>query len=387
MLRALAFHGTRRRAALHTAPAMFATTARITGRSMSTGQVIIDSTAGALESLHTSLGLPWWAVIITTTVAVRSVVSLPLAVYNARMIERARIVNRWVQVQVESLKFTVAREAVKQKLSHSQYASRLKARAKSVRSAEYAKHDIALSRAFLLPAIQMPLWILLSFSLRSLSGTPMLFFEQGTPAAGLDMGGVLHATNLLEADPYMILPILTGVCHLINIESNVAKRAARDLASSADNDKPLPQKTSNEAEASPVEPADRFQDALTGVMRFVALAIIPLGSYLPACITLYWASSAAFSVGQNLALNSSPGKERLRIGEYASDMRGLTNPAQRRVPGYGTILLDSLYGPGGKAGFMAPDPSLAPLRLPENVRQRLKKLHTKPRKTADEAPQ
>lgn len=46
---------------------------------------IVQATEVALNSIHQWTHLPWWAVIVGTTLALRTVITLPLAVYQMKM--------------------------------------------------------------------------------------------------------------------------------------------------------------------------------------------------------------------------------------------------------------------------------------------------------------
>ena len=74
-------------------------------------------------------------------------------------------------------------------------------------------------KLYLLPWIQIPLWITLSFALRNMSG----YFPTCVPyCAGttesLSTEGVLWFQDLTVSDPYYILPVLVAVTNLTNIE-------------------------------------------------------------------------------------------------------------------------------------------------------------------------
>lgn len=74
-------------------------------------------------------------------------------------------------------------------------------------------------KLYLLPWVQVPFWIIVSFALRNLTG----FFPTYIPhCAGsvesLAVEGTLWFQNLTAVDPYHILPALVAVNNLLNIQ-------------------------------------------------------------------------------------------------------------------------------------------------------------------------
>lgn len=48
----------------------------------------IGAASQILETVHDTTGLPWWATIALTTVGLRSVITLPLAIYGQRIMAK-----------------------------------------------------------------------------------------------------------------------------------------------------------------------------------------------------------------------------------------------------------------------------------------------------------
>ena len=89
------------------------------------------------------------------------------------------------------------------------------------------------AKMFLLPWVQIPLWILVSLALRDISGifpgceglyfrlcwySVALMIHAALPVPSLAVEGTLWFTNLSKPDRHGILPILLAVTNLINIE-------------------------------------------------------------------------------------------------------------------------------------------------------------------------
>ena len=74
-------------------------------------------------------------------------------------------------------------------------------------------------RIAILPWVQLPLWLLMSFTLRDMAG---LYSDHLLPSAdirvSLALEGCLWFQDLTLPDPYLVLPIVMAATNLCNIE-------------------------------------------------------------------------------------------------------------------------------------------------------------------------
>ncbi|KAH6589936.1 hypothetical protein BASA50_009639 [Batrachochytrium salamandrivorans] len=221
-------------------------------------------------------GTPWWLVICSTTVLLRSICTLPLAIQNKRRSDRLEkiqpLLKGWestLGIQLKRLgrdKKDPERDKVYKKLYNKKVADM------------YRLHRCNPLYTFILPWVQIPLFISMSFALRWLAAFPTLWL--GTPdaiAPGMDTEGVLWFDDLTVADPTLITPIMVGAIHLINIELNSLRG------------------TTKQKQQTPGRVAFRL------FMRSFALIMIPITAYVPMAIALYWLTSAVFSMVQNIS--------------------------------------------------------------------------------------
>ncbi|XP_071453845.1 cytochrome c oxidase assembly protein COX18, mitochondrial isoform X2 [Hetaerina americana] len=125
---------------------------------------------------------------------------------------------------------------------------------------------------------QMPLWIFLSVALRNMAymlphrdtAAEMIFLQ-------LSHGGFLWIPNLIDVDHSLILPVTLGLLNLAIVELQTITRLR--------------------------EPT-KFQRYLTNFIRLVSIALVPIASNVPACMSLYWVSSSACGLVQNLLVLS-----------------------------------------------------------------------------------
>ncbi|KAJ3004545.1 Cytochrome c oxidase assembly protein cox18, mitochondrial [Thoreauomyces humboldtii] len=176
--------------------------------------------------------------------------------------------------------------------SHAPPLEQYKAKASSLYSL-YRCHPL---KTLLLPWTQIPLWITVSLSLRSMAAFPAPFLE--TPVAaveGFATGGTSWFVDLAAQDPTMIFPLSIGFMHLCNIELN----------------------------RSMVRATGRKDNLLlTSFFRALSILIIPVATQVPMALNLYWATSAAFSLTQNLGFwwTSPPPSSRKAIHEKKPDL-------------------------------------------------------------------
>ncbi|KAG0006491.1 Cytochrome c oxidase assembly protein cox18, mitochondrial [Modicella reniformis] len=128
--------------------------------------------------------------------------------------------------------------------------------------------------SFLLPWVQIPLFITMSLTIRGMAGYPLPFLgESSLPVEpGFAEGGVLWFTDLAASDPMWIMPIAVGATNLLNVELNGLMMSKTPT---------------------------RNQVIFRNFFRVLAVSMIPIAHEAPMAICLYWLSSGLYSVIQN----------------------------------------------------------------------------------------
>ncbi|KAJ3118957.1 Cytochrome c oxidase assembly protein cox18, mitochondrial [Phlyctochytrium bullatum] len=236
------------------------------------------------SALHDGLGLvppetvPWYAAIIAGTALLR-LGTVPIAVIQRRRI--ARLVK--AQSVVAAWEATLRRQPPAPALNPAERAKKLQTQYKAKVAEVYRTYNCQPWKTFLLPWTQLPLFVAVSFGLRRMAAFPAPFLETPpAPVPGFAEEGVLWFANLAAPDPTVLLPLAIGGMHLFNIEMN----------------------------SSSVKKPTARQRALKIVFQTLAVASVPIATQVPAGIALYWATSAAFSVVQNVVLNRVFGKRK-----------------------------------------------------------------------------
>ncbi|KAG0245666.1 Cytochrome c oxidase assembly protein cox18, mitochondrial [Mortierella sp. GBA43] len=142
--------------------------------------------------------------------------------------------------------------------------------------------------SFLLPWVQIPLFITMSLAIRGMAGYPLPFLgDSSLPAEpGFTDGGILWFTDLTASDPTWIMPIAVGATNLLNVELNALMMSKTPT---------------------------RNQTIMRNVFRVLAVTMIPIAHEAPMAICLYWLSSGSYSVLQNVAFRVPVVRQWLRL--------------------------------------------------------------------------
>ncbi|CAN7993956.1 unnamed protein product [Ixodes hexagonus] len=229
-----------------------------------------------LETVHTNSGLSWCTTIVVTSLALRIVVTLPLAVYQSHIIARLANLNGEIAQIANELKGETALAVRMFKLDEKQakylYRKSLKKQINNL----IVRDNCHPFKSSLVIWFQLPLWISLSVSLRNMAYM-MPYQDMAAQALFLQLsvGGVLWFPNLTLPDPFYVMPVLLGISNLLNIEFHELQRSQRTT---------------------------KVRKVLTYTLRGMSVLMIPIASIMPTDVTLYWLCSSGFALGQNLLM-------------------------------------------------------------------------------------
>ncbi|KAJ3403773.1 Cytochrome c oxidase assembly protein cox18, mitochondrial, partial [Chytridiales sp. JEL 0842] len=211
--------------------------------------------------------LPWWLSIIAGTVLLRTVITGPLALYQRERVRRFMDVQPLLRAWETTIRMQESKSS-----AAAQASGRFKTMMKKKAAELYKIHNCQPLYTFILPWAQLPLFVTVSFALRNMSGFPIPFLENVLePVAGFHDGGVLWFLDLTQPDPTLVLPLVIGTLHLLNIEMN----------------------------SSNVKALTASQSAIKLLFRTLAVLSIPIATQIPSALAIYWATSASFSLVQN----------------------------------------------------------------------------------------
>ncbi|KAI5840805.1 60Kd inner membrane protein-domain-containing protein [Morchella snyderi] len=271
----------------------------------------LTATHSLFTSLHAATGLPWYALIPLTAVLLRALITTPTTIYSRQRAFRTLA----LQPLVAAWQHPLARSAKATTTTPQQWEAATRKALRQKRTEILRRHGCQRWKAFAAPLLQLPVWVAASVTLRGMTGrdglpewwrgkaaaaaaatassdTAALDTAAGADADALDTAtaaaaerliplepsfgteGALWFPDLLAADPLFVLPMAFSFLMFANIEMQSALHP----------------------------PATRTQRVLTNTLRIVPLAALPLILDMPAALTLYWATSAAYSLVQNVVL-------------------------------------------------------------------------------------
>lgn len=245
--------------------------------------------------IHSSSGLPWWTTVILTTVFVRTVVTLPLAIYQ-----------NYILAKVENLQLVEMPEIIKELKRETAAAikkfnwTEKEARIVYNRSVKKQWTNLILRdnchpfKASVLLWVQIPMWVCLSVALRNLvymlphqDGGAMITYME------LSVGGFGWIPNLLLPDESLVLPVALGLINLAIVELQLMSKIRKD---------------------------SKIQKYMTNLFRGLSILMIPIAAYVPSCLALYWVTSSTYGLIQNLVLLSPKIKKLTKIPETPSQL-------------------------------------------------------------------
>jgi len=246
-----------------------------------------------LISTHSITGLPWWATIAISTIILRTATTFPILIHQN--FNLAKFEN--VQLKMKTLEKVVGKEitAAVYKYRWSEHKAR-KEFAK-VMMEHYReliiKENCHPLKSIILIWLHIPIWIVMSVSLRNIIAIlPTGREDVALVNSQFTTEGVAWFQNLLEIDPFYILPLIFGAVNLLNLEVN---RIAK------------------------IRVETRNSKIITYLFRGLITVMVPLASQMPSCLTLYWCTSSSLALGQNLLLLSPKIRRLLRIPTCQSD--------------------------------------------------------------------
>ncbi|KAJ2490705.1 hypothetical protein IWW37_002907 [Coemansia sp. RSA 2050] len=273
--------------------------------------LILRVMQATLESIHDGpMECPWWGIIAGSALTLRTLLVLPVAIYQqraqARALKLTAISRLWQRPMYTSLELELATRTPP--VTDKEFGKVLNKRLSKRRHLLMFRQGCHPIFGALLPMTQIPIWMAMTCSLRHLSGRLVPLFDSAAtalPAAAPDMAseGILWFTNLVATDSTGMLPAITGAVYLSNAMVHLYRRREYAIANSLDGTPP------KKGWLSHIFLCIRF--AAPPIMTYVAM-------FQPSSIVLYWLTSASFTLVQMLAFHNQRLRKRLKFN-YIKD--------------------------------------------------------------------
>jgi len=240
-----------------------------------------------LELIHDHTSLPWWATIVAGTVSLRFIVTFPLSAYQHYIFGKVENLKPEMEGLMKQLKTETAVAIKKFKWTEKQTKLAFNRSAKTQWNKLIVRENCHPFKASILLWAQIPLWVCMSVGLRNMT---MMMPAQTTEAQllyySLSNEGFGWIPNLTDVDHSFILPVVMVLTNLAIIQLQVATR---------------------------VTPTSRFGRGVTNTLRVLCLVMLPIASYAPAGLALYWTTSSLYGLSQNIVMLSPKVRRSLKI--------------------------------------------------------------------------
>ncbi|KAI9292242.1 hypothetical protein K502DRAFT_367780 [Neoconidiobolus thromboides FSU 785] len=260
-------------------------------RKYTTIETVLNSTIAVnqllLQNIQSMTHLPWWLTISVSTILLRTTITLPIAIYQQKQYQK----YRQLKPLLVSWGNTLKKEYQTAKVNEIGYLFNMqrfiKSEYKTKIQSIYKQYNYSPASIYLLPIIQIPFFVVMSLSLRAICGYPIFDLDlDNFHLQEFSIGGYSWFSNLIAPDPTNILPILIGATHLLNIEVNQLFLKAV---------------------------VNKNEKYINYVLRGMALVMIPVAIVSPSALSVYWLTSANFSLVQNLLFRNTKVRQLLKI--------------------------------------------------------------------------
>ncbi|XP_055926129.1 cytochrome c oxidase assembly protein COX18, mitochondrial-like [Argiope bruennichi] len=234
----------------------------------------VQSFQNFLLDLHQSTGLPWWGLIMLTTLGIRTAIVFPLAVHQNQVIARLSNINDEIGKLVPELNKEVNIAKVMYKWDETHAKKIFKRQLRQIHNKFVIRDNCHPFKTVLLSLFQVPLWIVFSISLRNLTFMSQSSNSVTDSLIALKNEGLLWFPDLTCPDMFVI-PILLLFVNLTLTEVHALRSIGK---------------------------GSKLQKFLINTSRGIIVIVAVAATINPSSVTFYWLCSSTFGLGQNLLL-------------------------------------------------------------------------------------
>lgn len=277
---------------------------------------MFQGVAETFVTMHETCGLPWIVLIPFTTIALRTVVTLPLSIWQRKRIVKQQELRKLVEAipPVTKLRLaavSAAKPGADIRTSSGSTTNDIETTAvnrkqgsltpdqitllaiKETRKRQkklFAKYNVQMWKNAILPLVQLPLWVTISMGIRTLTESRVLesnnyYWLSDVISPSLDLSLPLDSLP-------MLIPMVLGTLSLFNVEYN-----GNMLTSTTASEAGIKTASNENSRMS------RSMNSVLNISRLSCVFMMGISSQAPLLLSLYWISSQFFSLVQNTILN------------------------------------------------------------------------------------
>ncbi|SCU84471.1 LAFA_0D10132g1_1 [Lachancea sp. 'fantastica'] len=274
-----------------------------------------NNVSESLVLLHEFSGLPWVFLIPATTFGLRTIFTLPLSIWQRRRIVKQQELRKVIQATTPVVKLRLAAATQRQQMAPQSGSTGLREKPpltpeqitllalKETRNRQkrlFAENKVQLWKNFILPLIQVPLWVSISMGLRNLTEHRLIdtYIPSGLPSwQGSNMHelltqiGSLDLSVPLDSLP-MLAPLCLGLLALTNVENN-----GRMMSTTATGALGI------KVASSPNSKLSQSTQSILNISRLSCIFFMGVSTQAPLLLAIYWISSQLYSLIQNAFLD------------------------------------------------------------------------------------
>ena len=240
-----------------------------------------------LVMVHESTGLPWWSVIVGSSLVLRLGLQFPAQIYSQIVISRRK--KAYIELEekyIPALKVVVGSERSRRNLSHDEAKKIFIRKQVDLISQTIVKYNCGRPKIYLPLYMQMPIWLSMTFAVRRLMYS-VEFHDQ------FMVQGPMFLSNMLDSTP-IVMPLFIGFMFWSSMQVNLLLYGT----------------------TVPQNYAGKFMYVFANSM---ILFMMYLTSQVECGLALYWGASAVLGLGTNLLMISPKFKQACRIPEFPED--------------------------------------------------------------------
>lgn len=260
----------------------------------------------SFASIHDTMGLPWWATIILSTGVMRLMLTMPAHITQQKVMGKRYLMSEEMKTEIlPALQKATDRQVMINKWSKKKAETSYRRVAGQLHRQKVKEYNCHLAKMFLPMYIQIPAWIFTSVAIRNMATMRhSMDRAMNSPVEErfyqMSAEGLAWCQNLSVPDPTFILPVLVGLtfASTIFISSNKLQQGV----------------------GAATQQVSKFSQGITITLYSISFLMIPLASYQPAALALYWATSGCMGIFINLAILSPDLRRMVRIPKIPAEM-------------------------------------------------------------------